>query len=161
MSSSLNIRPAKPSDLEKIKELNQKLFAKEFNDFDKTLDCNWPQTDKATNYFRERIEGKGGCAFVAEADGLVVGYLVGGLSRESYPRLLEGGLGELENMFVEKEFRSQGLGKKLVDSFIAWCRENKIKRIRVVASAGNELGLNFYHREGFFDWEMILEREIK
>ena len=64
-------------------------------------------------------------------------------------------------MFVEKEFRSQGLGKKLVDSFIAWCRENKIKRIRVVASAGNASGINFYHREGFFDWEMILERGVE
>jgi len=155
-----NIRLATLSDLEKIKELNHKLFIKEHRDFDNTLDCDWSFTDRATDYFSGRIEGKNGCAFVAEVEGEVVGYLVGGLGRNP-TRQLNGSLGELENIFVEEDFRDQGLGKKLVEAFDRWCQDNQVTRVKVVVSAGNTKGLSFYKREGFFDWEVVLEKEIK
>ena len=63
-------------------------------------------------------------------------------------------------MLVLKEYRGQGIGTKLVKSFIAWCKLKKVGRVRVVASAQNIAAIGFYRQNKFKDYSLILESNI-
>jgi len=157
---SLKVVPAILHDLEKIQELNSKLFRNEIDKYDDTLDPLWTTSAGGEEYFRNRIAGTGGCVFVAKNDEIIVGYIAGGLADAPAHRKLRGHLAELENMFVEDEFRSRGVGSMLIEAFLDWCKKNKCERVKVVASASNMDGIKFYERNDFKPFELILEKDI-
>ena len=117
------IRPAEAADLKAIQELSCKLFQKEFNEYDQTMDCGWTMSQKGEEYFSSRINSSGGCVFVAEDDGRIVGYLAGGFTQTESFRLDLGLLAELETMFIEESRRSQKIGTGLMTEFIGWCKK--------------------------------------
>ena len=69
-------------------------------------------------------------------------------------------LAEVENMYIKDDFRSQGIGGKLVVLFEDWCRQRKVQRIRYVASAGNIEAIKFYKKHGCKEVDIGLEREL-
>jgi len=157
---SIKIRRATIKDLKQIQELNLALFKKEVKDYDPTLDLNWTFSKAGTKYFKGRIEdiAFGGIwvAFVGEE---MIAYLSGGITKaESYRKLPR--MAELENTFVEKEYRSKGIGKKLYKEFVAWCKRHDVKKLRVVASAQNKQAIRFYRKSGFKNYDLILEQEV-
>ena len=154
-----NIRTASTEDLGTILDLNQRLFEREIERFDSTLSGTWTGTEEARNYFLGRIQGNDGCAFVAEQDGSIVGYLVAGLEKAG---LYRGNLtiAELENMFVDDSSRSLGIGAQLYEEFESWARGKGADRVKVVASAGNQRAIEFYKRCGFQDYDVTLESDL-
>ncbi len=50
------------------------------------------------------------------------------------------------NMFVEPEFRRQGIARRLMEAMIAWCREAGYKNVSLHAS---EAGRPLYEAMGF------------
>lgn len=72
----------------------------------------------------------------------------------------EGLTAEANNMFVLKEYRQYGIGGKLMNSFIEWCKQNNAKRVMVIASSKNEKTINFYHKLGFEDINLTLKKEL-
>tara|TARA_Y100000310_G_C20701281_1_gene830128 strand:- start:4192 stop:4659 length:468 start_codon:yes stop_codon:yes gene_type:complete len=151
-------REATIDDLETILDFNQRLFDREVGMFDPTLDDTWTQSEEGRDYFTKRIQ-EDGCAFVAEVNGQVVGYLVGALLEPSPYRTIPK-MAELENMYVLPNFRSQGVGTRLYNDFKAWAKEQGAGRLKVVASAGNQPGINFYQDHGFEAIDVTLEVEI-
>lgn len=155
----IEIRKATIDDLEDIRKLNHELCKKEVKEFDSTIDADWPLGKAGEDYFKERIEKKNGCVFVAVDGGKVVGYLAGGIvEREDYRKNIK--IAEAENMFVIESYRGDKLGARLFESFVEWCKECNIKRIKTVASAGNSRAIDFYRREGFEDYDLVLEKEL-
>ena len=75
-------------------------------------------------------------------------------------RMIESKIAEAENMFVLEEFRGQGIGVKLLQEFVTWCKSKDVKRIRTVASAQNTRAIEFYRRAGFLDYDLVLERDL-
>jgi ribosomal protein S18 acetylase RimI-like enzyme len=63
-------------------------------------------------------------------------------------------------MWVEERYRSQGIGKRLMDELEVWAREKGTKRMRVIASHKNERTIKFYKREGFGAYDLILEKDL-
>ncbi len=155
MKEDLQIRKAHIRDLDSILRLNLLLFKKEYADYDKSLNLKWTY-GKGRKYFKNRIIKKDGFVKIAEAGRKVVGYLCGGISKRlSYRKKAR--YVELENMFIEKRFRSRGIGAKLMRDFINWCKKNKVQYVSVKASAGNKKALDFYRKFRFKDYDMILE----
>jgi len=155
----MGIRQANENDLDKIIELNQKLFDLEYDNFDQTTNCKWPISESARNFYLERITGQKGCVFVAEEDGGIVGYLAGSIAEPSEYRNA-GKVAELDDMFVEEEYRNRQIGKKLMNAFLDWCKSAKVKRIKVLVTALNKRGIDFYLENCFKEMDVILEREI-
>jgi len=156
----IKIRKAEPADLQAVRELNLKLFKKEFSEFDSTMNCDWTMSKEGEEYFTDKINSAGSCAFVAADDGKVVGYLAGGLSGNESFRLDSGQHAELENMFIEQSYRSQKIGTGLMNAFIDWCKEKNVRRVRVVASPGNVGSIRFYERHGFVPLDLTLEKTL-
>ncbi|MFA5029774.1 MAG: GNAT family N-acetyltransferase [Patescibacteria group bacterium] len=151
------IKFATLKDFKDIQDLNHRLCLKEYAEFDQTIDKDYSLSDPSEKYFKKRI--RSGCALVAVLENKVIGYLVGGIvEAEEYRTISK--LAEAENMFVLEKFRSLGIGGKLFKEFIKWCRLKKAKRVRVVASAQNFRAIRFYRREGFKDYDLVLERNI-
>ncbi|MFH1501223.1 MAG: GNAT family N-acetyltransferase [archaeon] len=153
----MEIREAKIEEVEEILKLNQQLFDYEFENFDKTLDCNWSPKNKG--YFEKAIKGKNSITLVAVLDGKIIGYLVGGIHKAGNYRKIEK-LVEVENTFILEEQRGKGVGEKLFKMFLEWAKKKKVKRMKVVASAKNKRAINFYKKCGFLDYDSILERNI-
>jgi ribosomal protein S18 acetylase RimI-like enzyme len=154
------IKPAVIDNLEAIQKLNQMLFEKEYADFDNTLNRDWAFSDDGTEYFKYRITKDDGCAFVAYVDNEIVGYLAGGLMDNNKTYRILPNSAELENMFVLEKCRGLGVGSKLYQAFADWCKSKDVSRLRVVASAQNSGGINFYRKNGFVDYDLILEADI-
>jgi len=155
-----NIRKATLDDLSVIQQFNLQLFKKEHEEFDKTLDCNWTFSVEGKEYFKNRITEDSGFAFIASLGDKPVGYIVGGLTNSPKHRTITK-LAELENMFVLNEHRSSGIGTKLYEKFLEWCKNKEVERIKVVASSENIKAIQFYQKKGFQNYDLVMERKIE
>lgn len=155
------IKTATNEDLSKVQELNLKLFEKEHKEYDPLLDLDWIFGKDGTKYYQDRISKEDGCVFVAIADNKIVGYLCGGLAKAgAYRRLPTVAVAELETTFVLDEFRSNGIGKKLYDKFMEWCKTKNVDKVIVYAFAQNESAIKFYRNNNFKDYSLVLEADL-
>jgi len=150
------VRRAENSDLEDILRLNHKLFKKEHQEYDSDLDMNWTY-GLGAEIFKKSINDDDYFAMIAQIGGKTVGYLRGGLRQESWK---VGRGAELDSLFVDENYRNNGIGKKLVESFLGWCQAKKVDYAAVRASAHNRLGIDFYKQVGFQDYDVVLENRL-
>jgi GNAT superfamily N-acetyltransferase len=68
-------------------------------------------------------------------------------------------IGEIESIFVEEEFRNQGVGHHLMQTALAWMEKEKVKLKRVGVVYGNERVFPFYARYGFLPRATILRQK--
>jgi GNAT superfamily N-acetyltransferase len=151
------IRPARPEDLKRVQDLNHQLFlsdARHFND----LNTDWPY-EEGKEYFRKRIAGQDGVCFVAEKDGVIVGYVAGGWSHLNFSAY-KGKRAELENICVAEGERSQGVGALLVGALFKWCKHNGATHVMVDAYAPNRKAITFYETQGFEPYSSVLWHEF-
>ncbi len=66
--------------------------------------------------------------------------------------------GEIDSLFIEEEYRKDGLGDKLMKEAIKWLDLNKVKTKVIVVAEGNEGVLEFYKRYGFYKRRIVLEQ---
>lgn len=153
------VRRARPSDLDEVLRLDQELIRHDLR-FDPTLDPGWTYGEEGMAWFRDRIAGPDGMVVVAVAEGGgLVGYLAGGrCEAESYRRV--GPMAEVDCMFLAEPYRGCGIGERMMERFLEWCRENGVARVRVVACAGSAGAVNFYRRMRFEPYDLVLERGV-
>ena len=150
------IRKATIEDLKHIQELNNDLFKLEKANYDSTLIDNWPLSKYGENYFTDLINNH--YVIVAILNNEIVGYLAGSISEKgSYEEIQ---YGELNNMFINENIRGYGIGKKLIDSFKNYCKNNNIDNIKVTASFKNKDAINFYKKCGFNEFDLTLTMKI-
>lgn len=153
----LLVRKAIIDDLKDIQFLNNKLFKLEYDNFDSNLKVGWSLDDEGYKYFYNLISNQ--VVYVAICENKVVGYLAGSIVCES-SYLLES-CAELENIFLEEEYRSRGIGEKLFAEFKKDCLENNVKKINVTASSKNFRAQNFYKNMGFSEYNTVFQFNIK
>ena len=151
------IRKATLNDLYDIQLLNNQLFKLEKENFDPTLVENWPITEEGKKYFKILIEES--YVIVAILNDKIVGYLAGSINEKgSYEEIQ---YGEINNMFINDDYRGYGIGKLLINDFKKYCISNDIKDLIVTASAKNMNAIEFYRKNGFNDFNITLTMNIK
>lgn len=153
---SVTIRRATIEDLEYIQELNYKLFELEYNNFDPALNMNWTFSQIGENYFRKSIEND--TVWVAIDNNKVIGYLAGSIQNK--PSYVTKSLAEIDNFYIEEEYRRQGIGKSLVEEFKRDCINKGIEEIKVTANAKNVNAKAFYQNNGFDDFEVTYKMKL-
>jgi GNAT superfamily N-acetyltransferase len=150
------IRRASLEDLSTIQELNNSLFKLEKDNYDQTLVNDWSLSEEGKSYFSDLI--KNHYVIVALIDNSIVGYLAGSIEEKgSY---VEVQYGEINNMLVNDEYRGYGIGKSLINNFKEYCKTNNISNIKVVASYKNKNAIEFYHKNGFEEFDITLTAKI-
>ncbi len=155
------IKTATLNDLKKVQELNLKLFEKEKQEYDPFLDLKGVFSKKGTKYYKDKISKDSDCVFVAVINNTIVGYLCGGLAKTgSFGRLSSITVAEIQTFFVLEEFRSLGIGKKLYDEFIKWCKKKNVDKARIDVHSQNKSAIKFYKNKNFKDYYSTLEIDL-
>ena len=88
-----------------------------------------------------------------EKTGRYIGYCVSSVSAEN--------TGEIESLFVDREFRSAGIGTALITRGLGWMDSLGAVRKRVSVGDGNESAWAFYRKFGFFPRMTVLEQKTE
>ena len=152
MLDEIVIEKATIEDLEYIQKLNKKLFIREFEKYNKLLNIEWTFGEKGTKYFKELIQN--GFVYVAKTNNNIVGYLAGSIRNVN--ECFTEKFAEIENMYIENQYRRLKIGSKLIIKFKEWCKANNIEYIKVSAWSQNIEAINFYKNNNFIAYEKTL-----
>ncbi|MDR0448932.1 MAG: GNAT family N-acetyltransferase [Rickettsiales bacterium] len=143
-------------DLPDIQTLNNKLFGLEIANFDPDLIPNWPLSAEGKAYFKDMIENK--FVLVARDGGHIIGYFAGTIGLDM--PITKGPLAEMDNTFIEEDYRGGGIGRKFFDVFLAECKKRGVYAIRVNASFANKTAIAFYEKLGFKPKNLTLDFKL-
>ena len=126
-----------PGDIGYIIHLHGKLYAREY-DLDRTF-----EGDVAIKMgeFAKTYDPRKDFFAVAELDGKIVGSIViNGLSEE---------LAQLRWFLVHPDARGHGLGRRLIDKALAFCRERGFKKVHLWTISELKVAAHLYRQAGF------------
>ena len=136
--ADLLVRPAAATDVKRLLELFGELA--EYEHLEHELRATEEQLREALFGARPAAE-----ALIAERDREVVGYA---LFFPTFSSFLASTGVWLEDLFVRKEHRAEGVGKALLEAVAALVRERGGERLEWAALDWNELALGFYRGIG-------------
>lgn len=142
------IRLAQLEDADKISELWVGLVQYHYE-----LDSAMPVTsasgkERYATRIRNRLSDPLTRVLVAEVEGEVVAYVLA-LIVELYPDLFEQDKsGYIADIFVEKDFRDQGIAKQFVQALEAWFSENEVTYYEWSVAELNERSKSFWNAIG-------------
>ena len=144
----MNIRPARPEDLDSLTKLLKALFSIEAD-----FTFNEPLQRRGLQLM---LENDRGCVLVAELNGKVIGMCSGQLTIST----AEGGVALLvEDVIVHWGWQGQGIGTNLMEGIGAWARQQGASRLQLLADRNNIPALEFYKRLGWQTTELICLRK--
>jgi GNAT superfamily N-acetyltransferase len=132
------IRKANPADQAKTIAL-----LKQFPPDPELPDINW---DDAAKAFATLADGRGGCIFVAEEDGDIVGVVTLGYS---YVLRFGGTYAMIEEFIVSEKMRGRGIARQLIQTAIDEARRMGCPELQV--NGPSPLGRPVYLRNGFHE----------
>jgi len=153
---NIKIRQAKSGDWELLQQLNNEVFQND-KDNDPDMDLNWPYTDYGINYYKKLANGTYGYCLIAEVDKMAVGYIA--LAKKDFG-YRKSKYVEVENIGVSPEYRSQGIGEKLMNKASFWAKEQGAHRLYVEAFWGNNKAIKYYKKNGFVEIGIELEKVL-
>ena len=151
------IREAKINDLDSILALNKALFDYE-EEFNSEYNLNWTYSEKGREYFKKRLESDSSIVLVAELENKIVGYIL--VFIDSHSIRSNNPIAEVENMFIDKDYRKHGLGSGFLQETKRIAKERGVKRLEVEVEAQNLAAIGFYKKNGFEDFEATLQMKI-
>ena len=141
------IRRAATSDVKRIVEL--RLLSQEHAE--KSNPLIWRITEEGKKLLKQKVENdlanSNVQVLLAEADGEVIGYVQGEVTRRSdhMPRTV----GQVSLMYVVKQFRRKGVGRRLVKELCKFFNSNKAEDLTVRYIIGNKEAESFWRKLGF------------
>jgi ribosomal protein S18 acetylase RimI-like enzyme len=99
-----------------------------------------------------RAVANGGRWLVAEANGAVVGFVVGTLHHTTADdewEVVPTPRGRVDELYVQPQHRRRGIGRNLMANVEKWLREQGCEIVRVEVFAPNESARDFYEALGY------------
>ncbi len=142
------IRKYQPSDLETLRQITAICF--EGVSIDKNIEdkfgvingLDWKQ--RKMPHINDDVEANAAGVFVAEVDGAVVGYITTYLNHRTK-------IGGIPNLSVHPQSQQQGLGTQLIDTALAYLKEEGMLYARIETLEQNQIGTAFYPKMGFVE----------
>jgi ribosomal protein S18 acetylase RimI-like enzyme len=142
----MTIRPYRPEDLPRIREITVNSFE------DVSIDRNIERSfgfvsgkdwrDRKARDVTVDCEVQPDGVFVAEEDGETAGYITTRLDRFT-------GIGRIPNLAVDERFRGRGIGSELIRHAVQWMRAQGMAMAKIETLVQNERGQALYPRFGF------------
>lgn len=144
---NVTVRRGKTGDEKTVAEFLVKLVAQHV-EYDPLRFADFVTAEGAAAFYATRFDADESRVLVAEIEGEIVGFAYLEFEERNYEALVEGGVW-LHDIFVEKAFRSSGVGKALMDAAIAVAAEMGGNKLLLTAAAKNEVARNFFESFGF------------
>ena len=151
------IRKATIEDFEKLKDIkleskkDEMKYSDSLKSLSKTIDIYF-------EYFKAELRKKNSAVFIAEDKGpigIIIATYFMPLRISKFTRK-----GYVSNLYVKKNYRNNGIGKKLLNISLKWLKENKVKYISLEIHLENKNALKFYRNLGFKDYTLKLAKKI-
>jgi ribosomal protein S18 acetylase RimI-like enzyme len=152
----IHIRHAEKEEVQDLQNLNNEIFVDNAK-YDSDLNMDWPLSEKGKVYFTELVHDVNALCLIVEDENKKVGYLA---AREKEIEYRNSRYLEIENMGVNPEYRSKGIGKLLVQKCFEWAKEKGFKKVYVSSYAQNTKAVDFYKNNGFEGVDVGLERGL-
>lgn len=151
------IRKVRETEWSQLQDLNSEVFVDNAK-YDSDIILNWAHSEAGTKYFQELVKDLESICLVAEDEnGTLVGYIAAAPKSISYRKSK---YLEVDNMGVIPAFRSQGIGKLLMDACKKWAKEQGYQKLFVNSYSKNEKAIQFYKSCGFEVIDVSLEMSI-
>jgi ribosomal protein S18 acetylase RimI-like enzyme len=111
------------------------------------------------SFLGRALETPEDCVFVAERDGVIVGYVYAALEPLSWKEL-RGPAGFVHDIAVAEEARRSGIGTKLMQTAVEWLRARGAPRVLLSTAAPNEAAKALFHRLGFRETMVEMTMEL-
>jgi GNAT superfamily N-acetyltransferase len=147
----IEVRPARVEEIEAVVPLYEWLFTPPGS-----RPASW-DARRAAVALRQAIESHDSVVLVAEEGDRLVGFLTGYQDLHS---VRFGYRAWVEDIAVDPERRSRGVGKRLLDAAKAWARERGATHLELDSAEGRHDAHRFYERERpsgrslSFGWEL-------
>jgi len=151
------IRAATIKDFKKLKDikLESKKYEMQYSDslkpLNKTIDIYF-------EYFKAELNKKNSSVFIAidkKPIGIIIATYFVPLRISKFTRK-----GYVSNLYIKKNYRYKGIGKKLLNISLKWLKENNVKYISLEIHLKNKNALKFYRDLGFKDYTLKLAKKI-
>ncbi len=100
------------------------------------------------------------CFFVVEGAEQIIGLVELSL-RNIVDNCLTSPVAYLEGLYLEEAWRGRGLGREVIQSIFAWCRERGLSELATDAELDNEAAQAFYRALGFEETDRVVEFKIE
>jgi ribosomal protein S18 acetylase RimI-like enzyme len=110
--------------------------------------------------FREWLGSKDCWVLVAEAEGQIVGYIVGRVA-DNPPVFRLQTYGHISDICVAPEWRRRGVGRRLYQALREWFKEKDLSVVQLNAAHRNSTSLAFWRAMGFEDYLHHMWKEIR
>lgn len=100
---------------------------------------------------RDWIRDEDCCVLVADAEGQLVGHIIG-MMRENPPVLLPPTYGLVSDICVEPTWRQQGIGRRLFEGLKDWFREKELSTVQLNVAHRNPVSQAFWRAVGCEDY---------
>ncbi len=157
----VNVRPAQPDDLDAVARLWESLV-----EYHRQLDADLPPAapQGARRYARQlldRLDDPMTRVLVADADGEVVGYVLGVVVDLAPQMFQQEASGFLADIYVDQSYRRQGVGRALVETLIAWFAQRGLHYYEWHVAARNQESLAFWRSLGGREVMLRMRGEIE
>jgi ribosomal protein S18 acetylase RimI-like enzyme len=142
----MNIRKYQPDDLDAIKQITILCF--DGVSMDQNIEQRFGLVNNQDWRFRKArhidddVAANAGGIFVAEVDGQVAGYVTTRVDPVT-------GVGGIPNFGVLLRYRNRGIGRRLLETAIAYLRAEGMKMARIETLEQNPIGQHLYPSVGF------------
>lgn len=149
----IKIRKASQSDSKILNSFLTKLIQDE-----KKYDVNINENCVVTYLYENLILSDSNCILVAECENKIVGYLYGYIKENSDAYINP--IAQLEAMFVEEEYRNNGIATMLIEVFKEWVKLKNVKYIELKVCNENKNAISLYQKNKFKNTKDIMTVEL-
>lgn len=149
------IEKASLSDAKKVNDLLTKLIIDE-----KKYDENINQNCIVKSFYEKIYDDQNACLFVAKTKEKkeIIGYLYGYIRNDGDSTIYKTSV--LDALYVEKNYRKIGCGKKLIETFKKLSLNSNARYIELKVCIQNKEAIDLYLKEGFSNQKIIMKAKI-
>lgn len=146
-STDFDIRPGRREDATAAARLWMR-SAEEHAAYDPVYDVSPGAEGTMRRFLAEMASGSNSFLFVAVSGDEIVGFISGEL-REGSPTFRSKTWASVDDVFVEPDHRSLGVGRALLGSVISWAGQKGANGVSLQVAAANGRARKFYEELGF------------
>ena len=159
MADTIKIRPGNNVDIVEIRLMMKKLFLKwdKIDPIDK-IDHNWFNSKSSDSLIRNRINNLSSKYYVASEYDRLIGYIYGTIQMR--PESLSKGIGVVEELYIQPDYRKKNVGKKLTKQLIKWFKTRNVKWSIVLVHSKDKNANSYWKRMKYRDYNRKYKLKI-
>jgi len=157
---AVQIRQAQRKDLEALGRLGAMLMRTHYAlDRERFLTPAAGAERGYASFLGKVIDSDDDRVFVAERDGVVIGYVYVALEPLSWKEL-RAPAGFIHDVAVAEDARRSGVATELIEAAVAWLRDRGAPRVILWSASSNEASRRLFHKLGFRDTMVEMTMEL-